>query len=403
MTSEFPLIEPTWHVAHQTAHTVAAALHSQHVPVAHAVGRVLATDVRSLIDLPLDTTSAMDGWAVGGSRGPWRVLDGHALAGHVSQVTLTPDAAVLIATGGVIPAGTFGVVRREFAEMYGDGVGSFVRATHEAEPFANSHVRPSGDEAKRDEILMPAGTRLSPAHTALAAMAGYDTLEVRCAVSCEILVLGDEVLRSGIPRSGQVRDAFEPQFAAYAALLGLEVTGFRFIPDTLEATTEALATSTARVVISTGGTAAGPKDFLHSALTSVGAQMVIDSIAMRPGHPNLLAQRGNQFFVGLPGNPLSASLGGMLTLVRPLACGLLGMPLPELTSALTSTPFKAPAHDTRLVPVTVENRSGTIFVTELPWLNSGMMRGLANADAVAVIPPGGVGEQEVVEVLALAW
>jgi molybdopterin molybdotransferase len=79
------------------------------------------------------------------------------------------------------------------------------------------------------------------------------------------------------------------------------------------------------------------------------------------------------------------------------------MPLPELTSALTSTPFKAPAHDTRLVPVTVENRSGTIFVTELPWLNSGMMRGLANADAVAVIPPGGVGEQEVVEVLALAW
>jgi molybdopterin molybdotransferase len=53
--------------------------------------------------------------------------------------------------------------------------------------------------------------------------------------------------------------------------------------------------------------------------------------------------------------------------------------------------------------VTVENRSGTIFVTELPWLNSGMMRGLANADAVAVIPPGGVGEQEVVEVLALAW
>jgi molybdopterin molybdotransferase len=287
--------------------------------------------------------------------------------------------------------------------MFGDGAGSFVRATHEAEPFANSHVRPSGDEAKRDEILVPAGTRLSPAHTALAAMAGYDTLEVRCAVSCEILVLGDEVLRSGIPRSGQVRDAFEPQFAAYAALLGLEVTGFRFIPDTLEATTEALATSTARVVISTGGTAAGPKDFLHSALTSVGAQMVIDSIAMRPGHPNLLAQRGNQFFVGLPGNPLSASLGGMLTLVRPLACGLLGMPLPELTSALTSTPFKAPAHDTRLVPVTVENRSGTIFVTELPWLNSGMMRGLANADAVAVIPPGGVGEQEVVEVLALAW
>jgi len=404
VTSQPVLLEPDWHTAYKTAYGCAQPTSTQSVRLDAAVGRILARDVCAPMSLPRDTTSAMDGWAVGGPVGPWRVVGSESLAGHPSDRVLGSGEAMGIATGGVIPAGTFGVLRREFARVDEQ---ELLYSTSEREPFALSHVRPAGAEALTGEVVISAGTRLSPAQVGLAAMLGLDSLEVAVRPSCQVFILGDEVLRSGVPSVGQVRDAFEPQLPAYGALLGLDVVGVEFVADSLDATTAALERSSADVVISTGGTAAGPKDFFHSALAAVGGELIIDSIAMRPGHPNVLArrdgQRGAQFIVGLPGNPLSACLGGMLTLVRPLAAALTGEVLPAFGQAIASNDMSAPAHDTRLVPCSVQVEDARTFATETKWLNSGMLRGLASCDVVAIVPPGGARAGEIVSTLALPW
>ena len=186
------------------------------------------------------------------------------------------------------------MVRHEFTDVQETESRSLVTLNEQntGEPFANSHVRPAGAEATNGEELIAAGTLLSPAHVGLAAVSGNDTLWVRRAVTAVILIMGDEVSHLGLPQVGQIRDAFAPQFPSYAEMLGLTVVETRFIADTLASAVDAIACADVDVVITTGGTAAGPADFLHRALDQLNGHLIIDMIAMRPGHPNLLAKLG---------------------------------------------------------------------------------------------------------------
>lgn len=405
MTQQLSLIEPHWADAHHAAYVSALPVSEEQVPLNQTVGRVASRSVTALIDLPRDITSAMDGYAVSTPTGPWPIA-GTSLAGHPMSGPLEPGTCAAIATGAVVPPGTFGVVRHEFTDVQDVDPRSLVTLHEEnlGEPFAGSHVRPAGAEAITGEELIPAGTLLSPAHVGLAAVSGNDTLWVRREVTAVILIMGDEVSHAGLPQVGQIRDAFAPQFPQYAEMLGLTVVETRFIADTLEAAGDAIASADVDVVITTGGTAAGPADFLHRALAQVGGHLIIDMIAMRPGHPNLLAQLGdNRFLVGLPGNPLSAALGGMLTLTRPLVRGLLGRPNIALRTVRTAHAVKAPAADSRLVPYTLTHTDQDPVATENKWLNSAMLRGLATAHGIMIVPPGGAQAGEQVLDLPLAW
>ncbi len=378
---------------------------NEQVPLDQGVGRVLARPVTSLIDLPRDANSAMDGWAVSSPDGPWRIA-GSALAGHPSHEPLAPGTCAVIATGGVVPSGTYGVVRREFGDVTEtDGVQWVgVNGDNRGEPFKDSHIRPAGAEATAGEELILPGTLLSPAHVGLSSVSANDSLWVYRPITAAILIMGDEVSHSGIPAVGQVRDAFAPQLPQYARALGLTVVQTSFIADTLEAAIAAIRDADVDVIITTGGTAAGPADFLHRALAAVGAELVIDQIAMRPGHPNLLASLGdNRFVVGLPGNPLSACLGGMLTLVRPLVRAMSGRPQQRLGTVPTAAAVKAPAADSRLVPYSLVETPEGLAAAENKWLNSAMLRGLATAHGVMVIPPGGALAGQAVVDLPLAW
>lgn len=405
MTQQLSLIEPHWADAHHAAYVSALPVSEEQVPLNQAVGRVASRPVTALIDLPRDITSAMDGYAVSTPTGPWPIA-GTSLAGHPMSGALEPGTCAAIATGAVVPPGTFGVVRHEFTDVQDTEPRSLVTLNEQnlGEPFANSHVRPAGAEATTGEELIAAGTLLSPAHVGLAAVSGNDALWVRRAVTAVILIMGDEVSHSGLPQVGQIRDAFAPQFPQYAQMLGLTVLETRFIADTLESAVDAIASADVDVVITTGGTAAGPADFLHRALAQLGGHLIIDMIAMRPGHPNLLAKLdANKFLVGLPGNPLSAALGGMLTLTRPLVRGLLGRPNITLGTVRTAHAVKAPAADSRLVPYTTVHTDQGPVATENKWLNSAMLRGLATAHGIMIVPPGGAtAGQEIVD-LPLAW
>jgi len=332
----------------------------------------------------------MDGWAVAGDP-PWVVV-GEVRAGHPCDARLQPGEAVGIATGAVLPMGALGVLRSEDASF--DAGGRLL-----GDVAAGLAVRPAGEEAHADELLIERGARLGPAHIGLAASAGHDELIVVRRPRARIIVFGDELLTSGVARGGRVRDSLGPQLPGWLAGFGVEVLEVERIPDTIEAHVAAIGgCDDVDLIVTTGGTAAGPVDFLHAAIARAGGSLVVDSVACRPGHPMLLAAWPTRWLIGLPGNP-QAAITGLFTVGQPLVAGLLGCDIPPLDSAEITTSVRGAGCATRLVPCTMAH--GRLMPTT--HTGSGMLRGLAAADAFAIVAPSGCSAGDVVPLLTLRW
>lgn len=373
------------------AREVSELEHWETCALSQSPGRVLAKAVVAPYALPRDATSAMDGWAVATKPdGSWEVI-GQVLAGGVPEVELGSGQAVVIATGAVIPNGAVAVVRSEDGTV----TGGLLRADI---PESGQHVRPAGEECAPGELLIPAGTDLSPVQVGLCAALGFDELPVYARPATHALVFGDEVRRKGTPGIGEVRDAIGPQLPSWVTSFGGTMTGVEYVPDTLEDHIDAIkqALTGARVVITTGGTAAGPRDHLHRAIEALGGRLVVDSVAVRPGHPMLLAHFRDRYLLGLPGNPQSA-LVALLTLGDPLYRGLTGRDMVEPTPARSGVALAAPATEDRLVAGNL--LEGTF--RPAAQLGSAMLRGLAESTGFAVLPPGGVATGEAVGWLPL--
>ncbi|MGW7362636.1 molybdopterin molybdotransferase MoeA [Streptomyces sp. NPDC054841] len=373
----------------------ATALRTRRDPLDGALGRALAAPLAALTDLPSFDTSAMDGWAVAGP-GPWTVesSDSGILAGHGEPEPLADGTAVRIATGARIPPGATAVIRSEHSRTDDSGhLHAQRQVTH------GQDIRPRGQECRSGDQLLPAGTLVTPAVLGLAAAAGYDALHTLMRPSVEVLVLGDELLTEGLPQDGLIRDALGPMIGPWLRALGADVVATRRIGDDADALHRAVTNSEADLVITTGGTAAGPVDHVHPVLRKTGAELLVDGVAVRPGHPMLLARLApGRHLVGLPGNPLAA-VSGLLTLAEPL--------LRERSGRATPAPYRASLrdevhghpYDTRLVPVV---RRGDRLVP-LHYNGPAMLRGIAAAHALAVVPPGGARSGDELEVLDLPW
>ncbi|MFD0777032.1 molybdopterin-binding protein, partial [Streptomonospora algeriensis] len=157
------------------------------------------------------------------------------------------------------------------------------------------HVRRAGEDTFAGDTVVPAGTTVTPAVIGLAASLGHDTLLVR-RPRVAVLVTGDEIAVSGRPGSGRVRDAIGPMLPGIAASAGAEPAGEpQFLPDALEPMAAALRAAQhdgTDVVVVCGASSKGPADHLRAALAEVGATVVVDGVACRPGHPQLLARLG---------------------------------------------------------------------------------------------------------------
>ncbi|MFJ4368563.1 molybdopterin molybdotransferase MoeA [Streptomyces chartreusis] len=363
------------------------------VPLDAALGLTLAAPLTALTDLPSFDTSAMDGWAVAGP-GPWAVREEGVLAGHAEPGTLTDGEAVRIATGARIPLDTTAVLRSEHGRTDTKGQ---LHATREIQH--GQDIRPRGQECRNGDQLLPVGTLVTPAVLGLAAAAGYDTVTAVPRPRVEVLVLGDELLTEGLPHDGLIRDALGPMLPPWLRALGAEVTAVRRLGDDAKALHKALTKSGADLIVTTGGTAAGPVDHVHPTLERIGAEILVDGVKVRPGHPMLLARiKEDQHLVGLPGNPLAA-VSGLLTLAEPLLRTLGARPAPEPYTM----PLKDAAHghpyDTRLIPVVLRGD----HAVPLHYQGPAMLRGMAAADAVAVVPPGGARAGQEAELLDLPW
>jgi molybdopterin molybdotransferase len=369
-----PTTSLAWDAARERAHAAARPLPVRSVALEAAVGTVLASPVVAPSDVPPVDRSAMDGYAVRGPA-PWTVA-GRVDVNGVPSVQLRDGQACRVVTGAAVPAGTAAVLPDEDAVLDGDLLAGAVSP--------GRHVRRAGEECSAGEELLPAGTVVSPALLGLAATLGLDRLQVSPLPRVATLVTGNELVTEGPPGPGRVRGAIGPMLPGLLARAGAETVRTVRLPDSRALLIDALANADADLVLVSGSSAAGPADHLRPALVALGADLLVDGVACRPGHPQALARLSDgRLVVGLPGNPFAA-LVAFLTLGLPVVSGLRGEPLAALVAAPVPGGLPRHAMSTRLVPV----RVGPQGAVPVGHSGSAMLRGAALADALAVIDPG---------------
>jgi molybdopterin molybdotransferase len=335
---------------------------------------VLATPLVSSVAVPPVHRSAMDGYAVCGA-GPWRVV-GHVGAGCDARLVLAAGEACSITTGAAVPAGATSVVRDEDAVL----VGEVVHGPDEA----GRHIRRAGEECAANEMLLPAGVVVDPPVLGIAASVGLNRLTVIPQPRVAAVVTGDELVHRGPSGPGRVRDAIGPMLPGLITRSGALASPITHLPDDRTALIDTLRSADAELIFVSGSSASGPADHLRPALSALGAELIIDGVACRPGHPQALARLADgRLVVGLPGNPFAA-LTAFLTLGVAAILRMRGLPLPALTVAPVPRGLACHPRSTRLVPVRVTAQGAV----PLGHGGSAMLRGVAAADALAVVDPG---------------
>lgn len=378
----------TWPQARTAAYRAAGPLDVVEVTLTEALGGTLAEPLSALAPLPPFDTAAMDGYAVCGQP-PWTVT-GRLLAGEdQAAVPMRPGQAVEIATGALVPPAADAVIPYEGCERDDERLVGRIGERR--------HIRRAGEDCADGAELLPPGSVLNPAALGLAASTGHDVLRVHRSPRVSVAVTGAELTRTGRPGAGRIRDALGPLLPGLLRWAGATTGGSILLPDDPRPLSRALSEPEgADVVVVCGASAKGPTDHTRDVLRTVRADVVVDGVACRPGHPQILAVlSGGRFVVALPGNPFAA-LAASLTLLVPLLAALCGRPAPLGPRARLCGDVRPHPRDTRLVAVSRHGGSAVQVGHDRP----GSLLGAARGDALAVVPPDWDGDRDV-EVLDL--
>lgn len=367
-------------------------------PLDDCEGRVLGEDLVAPADLPGFDYSSMDGYALRAQdvegEPPYRIdVRGESRTGAVPGA-LPPRTAMRIFTGAALPDGADSVVMQENVAREGD-VAVITSRTR-----VGQNVRKRGEDLRAGDVAVAKGTRLRPAHLALAA--SLDRAEIAVAKRPEVafLATGDELRRPGTdPVPGTIPESNTVALRAMARRAGARAKAYPYVRDDRAATERAFATALeeADVVVTIGGVSVGDHDLVRPALEAVGVKLDFWRVAIKPGKPLAIgtAERpdGRRTVVlGLPGNPASAmvtfALFGM-----PLLRALQGdvNPVPKLHRAKMT---RAHAHDPgrlELARASVTHGPDGLSVTTFGNQASGATTTMAQADAIVFIPEDATG------------
>jgi len=372
--------------------------HSETVVLQDALGRVLAKDVISTVNVPPMDNTQMDGYVLRAEdikeSGTILPVTQRIPAGHLGY-PLEKNTAARIFTGASIPPGATAVVMQEDCEVIGtpdaSGLNYQIKVNHT--PKVGEWIREKGEDIRENTVILQAGTYLRPQELGVAASSGMTHLEVKKRVKVALFFTGDELTLPGQPlKPGGIYNSNRDTLIACVKALGCDFTDFGIVPDTLEATRKTLqaAASHHDLIVTSGGVSVGEEDHIKPAVQAEG-QLDMWQIAIKPGKPLAFGtinrdQADPSWFMGLPGNPVS-SFVTFLLFVQPFILALQG----RKNRPLQRFPLKAnfvwtkPDRRNEFLRVRI-NDAGTVdlFANQ----SSGVLTSAAWGDGLIDVPAG---------------
>jgi molybdenum cofactor synthesis domain-containing protein len=360
----------------------------ERVSLPQALRRVLATDVKSPLDIPPFNRSTVDGYAVKSTdtfgadeNTPVKLkLIGRIDVGETPRLTVKEGAAALIVTGAPIPNGADSVVMFEYTSQKGDTVLIHSSVTKD------ENIMKAGSDIHRSETILKKGTVLSSHEIGILAAVGMEKVDVFKQPKVAIFSTGAEVIEPGKPLpAGKIYDINAHTLSAAVEESGGQPINMSIAQDEIEQMKQALtkALETADLAMTSGGVSAGPTDILPKVLDTLGKPgVIVYGIAIRPGKPVTIAVINGKPVFSLPGHPASALLIFHL-FVHPVIAKMTGRPEePPITIKAVTAEKLFPARGRRtFVTVTLKrDKSGKIKAYPVPTGQYGAITTLAKAD-----------------------
>lgn len=353
--------------------------------VAHR--RILAQDIRADMDLPPFDRARMDGYAlraadIASVPARLRVI-GEIAAGAKFDREIKPGEAVKIFTGAPVPDGADAVQKVEVTRSNGSTVEILESVT------TGQFITPHASEIAAGEIVANAGREIGAGEMAALASFGYATVRVGRRPRVAVLSTGSELVDvSTKPSAAQIRNSNTYTLAAYAESAGAVVDMLPTVEDTPDATRDALirAADNRNIVITSGGVSMGDYDLVKAALKEIGAEIYFDKVIIRPGKPIVFARRGETFFFGLPGNPVSTSVT-FNVFARPAIRKMQGdsSPLLQTVTAQLSRPLKDSSSRRSYLPGRLFIDGGRAMVEPLKWGGSSDLVAFMRANVLIIV------------------
>jgi molybdopterin molybdotransferase len=380
-------------------------LGTERLPLAEAVGRILAEDVVADSDLPPFDRAQMDGYALRSRdtrKAPVNLrIVGESAAGNGWHHELRRGEAVRIMTGAPVPAGADTVEKIELTKEY-DSVVSLI------DPVAKGQfIVEKGKEIRKGTTIITAGTLLTPAMVATPAAFGYSKLRVAKSPRVAIITTGSEIVEVGKkPKRDQIRDSNSVLLKSLCEQAGATVVSCACAVDDLRDLVERIESEAAiaDMIITTGGVSVGKYDLTKHAFAKDGAKIYFDRVSLKPGKPAVFAKRRRKVLFGLPGNPVSAAVTFCLFVRR----GLMLMqsasdPALRRGFAFVYSMLKGNKQRDMYFPARLASEAdGKLIAVPLPWTGSSDFVSFAHAEALIVVPKMTTfNEGDVAEVLFL--
>lgn len=370
----------------------AQTLCDEKISLRKAAGYLLSENIYSALSLPPFDNSAMDGFAVrveeikNASAGNPVILPvaGIIRAGDSTKKNLAPRTTIRIMTGAPVPEGADAVVMQESVQVK-NGNAYFTKRAEKTD-----HVRFKGEEIKKGEAALKKGALLTPAATGFLSACGTNDVYVYRKPRVSVLVTGSEVVFKGIPRNGKIRDANGTALAAAVLETGSRAhlmhkkDSFREIYAALEKLLQE-----SDVVLIGGGVSVGEYDYVKDVLEKLGVKKSFWKVRQKPGKPLFFGKKGNTLVFGLPGNPFSA-LCCFYEYVRPALLKMAGQKnlfLAEKQCILKNS-VKKKKELCVFMKANVEEKNGKDYVGVEEGQGSHMLKSLATANALLVLPEG---------------
>jgi len=359
----------------------------EQVTIRSALGRILAEDVFSKINVPPHENSAMDGYAVRGADLGGRVqlsVVGTCFAGQPYMETVEAGQCVRIFTGAVIPNGTDTVIMQEHVERDGDVI--TVGAGHKT----GQNVRPVGEDMSIGETVLKAGKRLSPADIGLLASLGIPEVKIFRRLRVAFFSTGDELCAVGeVPQPGQIYDSNRYTLYGMLTRLGVEIVDMGVVHDKPEDVENAFlsAANGNDAIITSGGVSVGDADYVTDTLRRIG-EVNFWKVAMKPGKPLTFGKIQKAVFFGLPGNPVSAMVT-FYQFVQPALQRMMGQKQvgrTRVTVPCVSSLKKRPGRMDFQRGILETDEQGGLVVRSTGKQGSGILSSMSQANCFIILP-----------------